>query len=47
MPRLRNPLSSRPWGLQLLDVIFKNKTTGKFWLFCTKRVQWHCEIVEL
>jgi len=27
--------------------IFKNKTTGKFWLFCTKRVQWHCEIVEL
>jgi hypothetical protein len=27
--------------------IFKNKTTDKFWLFCTKRVQWHCEIVEL
>jgi hypothetical protein len=27
--------------------IFKNKTTGQFWLFCSKRVQWHCEKVEL
>jgi hypothetical protein len=27
--------------------IFKNKVTGQFWLFCSKRVQWHCEIIEL
>jgi hypothetical protein len=27
--------------------IFKNKTTGQFWLVCTKRVQLHCEKVEL
>ncbi len=27
--------------------IFKNKTTGKFFLYCSKRVQWHCEKVEL
>jgi hypothetical protein len=27
--------------------VFKNKSTGKFFLFCSKRVQWHCEKVEL
>jgi hypothetical protein len=26
--------------------IFKNKKTGQFWLFCSKRVQWHCERVS-
>jgi hypothetical protein len=26
--------------------IFKNKKTGQFWLHCSKRVQWHCEIVQ-
>jgi hypothetical protein len=27
--------------------IFKNKKTGRFWLTCSKRVQWHCERVQL
>ena len=27
--------------------IYKNKKTGQFWLHCSKRVQWHCEKVEL
>jgi len=26
--------------------IFKNVKTGQFWLFCSKRVQWHCEVIE-
>jgi hypothetical protein len=26
--------------------IFKNKKTGQFFLFCSKRIQWHCEKVE-
>jgi hypothetical protein len=25
--------------------IFKNKKTGQFWLYCSKRIQWHCEKV--
>jgi len=23
--------------------LWRNKTTGQFWLYCSKRVQWHCE----